>query len=97
MSQSSDSFGSIDSWETIVDDLLGKAGRVLSHALEEFCAGTLTDESAQAASTLAAAFRDLVDTWEERQLHEVDLANAIDEMGEPEEEPEPVRRRARRK
>lgn len=94
---SSDSLNSLESWETIIDELLGNAGRCLTCALEQFVAGTLTDEGAQAASTLAAAFRDLVDAWEERQLHEVDLGVAIDYAGYEAEEPEPAQRKARRR
>lgn len=58
--------GTVDSWEERVDWALGQAGVLLERAVQQFMAGTLDADGAEAASTLAEALRDLAAQWGER-------------------------------
>jgi hypothetical protein len=63
--------GAIESWGLRIDDCLGQAARVLRHATERLIQGALDVEDAEAASTLAEAWRDLAADWRDRQEGEL--------------------------
>lgn len=88
----SDELGSVDSWECLIDDCLGQANKVLRQATDDFIAGLTVD--AETVVALAEAWRDLAAHWSDRQMHELELSDAVEEY-EPEEPETRKRSRAR--
>lgn len=65
------------SWEERIDHCLGQAGRVLQVATDHFFEGITDDTEAGIAAMLSEAWKELAEHWEERQIHELRLTEAM--------------------
>lgn len=73
-------------WDLQISNCLMGAGAVLDHATKQFLEGYVGQEEADAASTLAEAWRDLAQQWLDRQRQEIELADSFDEYEDEEAE-----------
>lgn len=71
--------GTTDSWNERIDHCLGQATRVLEHATDQFVEGQLDLGDAEMAATLAEAWRDLANTWADREEFEIEDEEMTDE------------------
>ena len=76
----SDLISDVRASELNIDDLLGSARRVLRHAAEAYCSSDTP--VASDAETLSEALRDLATHLQERQMHQLGLAERICALGD---------------